>query len=50
MAEFFFRGMLVCIMLFGFGMWGIRKLLRENPMAGRLATRGVMGLIKRFFF
>jgi hypothetical protein len=35
-------------MLIGFGSWGIRKLLRENPTTGRLAKRGVMSLIKRF--
>lgn len=47
MAEHFFNGMLVCIIWFGFGIWGIRKLLNQNPRVKDAATSGVVGLIKR---
>jgi hypothetical protein len=45
MAEWFGNLLLVNIIFFGWGIWGLRKTLRQNPILGR----GLVRLIRRFF-
>ncbi len=49
MALFFFRGICLLVMVFGFGMWGIRKLLRENPKTKDAIESGIVNRINRMF-
>lgn len=46
MAEWFGRFLLVNIVFVSFGIWAVRKLLRENPVL----LKGLMRLARRFFF
>jgi hypothetical protein len=43
------HALLAVIIVWGFGCWGIRKLLRENPKAGKAASDGAASLITRIF-
>jgi hypothetical protein len=44
-----FHAVLLTIIWVGFGMWGIRKLLGQNPTVSKAASRGVASLISRLF-
>jgi hypothetical protein len=44
-----FRAMCLLVVVFGFGMWGIRKLLHQNPKVKDAVTDGVVSRIVRFF-
>jgi flagellar biogenesis protein FliO len=46
MAEWFGNLVLVNLMFFSFGIWGVRKLLKDNPVLGK----GRVSLAKWFFF
>ncbi len=37
------------VILWGFGCWGIRKLLRQNPKVNDAVTDGVVSGINRMF-
>ena len=49
MAEYFGNMILILIIWFGFGMWGIRKLLNQNPKVKNAVTDGIVSRIVRFF-
>jgi hypothetical protein len=46
MAEWFGNFLLVNIIWITFGIWALRKLLKEHPILGK----GLMTVFKRFFF
>lgn len=46
MAEWLFRALLINLIFWTWGIWAVRKLLRDNPVL----LKGLMRLAKRFFF
>jgi hypothetical protein len=46
MAEWFGNVILVNLMFWSFGLWGVRKLLKDNPVL----VKGLWSLTKWFFF
>jgi hypothetical protein len=46
MTEWFGNLLLYSIIWLSFGIWGIRKLLREHPTI----LKGLVSLAKQFFF
>jgi hypothetical protein len=49
MQEFFGNMLLSVMFLVGLGSWAIGRLLNKNPVVKDAATRGVAGLVTRFF-
>jgi flagellar biogenesis protein FliO len=49
MALFFVRMILLMVILIGFGSWGIRKFLNQNPKVKGAITDGIVSRITRFF-
>lgn len=45
MTEWFGHMLLVNIIFWSWGLWGVRKLLREHP----ILSRGLVSLIRHFF-